>query len=229
MKIYVFTADQAFDGECFDLIVKAFAKKEDAAKELNSFKEDVRKDIKESWEIERDDEDVYRASQSMDYANQHVELMISEVEVVDSEEDKKIRELFEHEFLTDLLTTASYQSFWFEGRCLVYTDLANVGHPSQKALKQKELYDSAKKKYDCREDIWADILLNGGELYIIDVEEDERYTITLDDLIKGFKIVRDDYPHIYNNIMDENYDLLDADAVIQCAVFGEMVLRLKRL
>ena len=58
---------------------------------------------------------------------------------------------------------------------------------------------------------------------ILDVEEDERHTITLDDIIKGFKIVRDKYPHFYKDIMEENYDLIGADAVIQCAVFDEVV------
>lgn len=222
MKIYVFTADQAFNGECLDLIVKAFAKKEDAVKELNLFKEDVKDNIK-TFDIDRDEEDTYRACVPMDYANQHVELMITETELVNSEEDKAIKELFTHEFLTDLLSTASYGSFWFEAFAFINSAIANVAHPSQKALKQKELYDSASKKYDCREEIWADILLNGGELYILDVEEDERHTITLDDIIKGFKIVRDKYPHFYKDIMEENYDLIGADAVIQCAVFDELV------
>lgn len=222
MKIYVFTADQAFNGECFDLIVKAFAKREDAQAEFNKLREDIKDHVKD-FSVYTNREDLYNASVFGDYANQHVELMITETELVNPEEDKAIKELFTHEFLTDLLCTASYGSFWFDGECLIYTDIANVAHPSQKALKQKELYDSASKKYDCREDIWADILLNGGEFYIFDVEEDERHTITLDDIIKGFKIVRDKYPHFYKDIMEENYDLFGADAVIQCAVFDELV------
>ena len=84
MKIYVFTADQAFDGECFDLIVKAFAKKEDAVKELNLFKEDVKDSVK-TFDIDRNEEDTYRACVPMDYANQHVELMITETELVNPE------------------------------------------------------------------------------------------------------------------------------------------------
>lgn len=83
MKIYVFTADQAFDGDCFDLIVKAYTKKEDAIAELKLFVEDVKKDVDErGMEVEVNEDDVYRACVPMDYANQHVELMITETELI---------------------------------------------------------------------------------------------------------------------------------------------------
>lgn len=125
------------------------------------------------------------------------------------------KELFNHEFLTDLLSTASYGSFWFD--CAVHEDTPD------------EVYENAKDKWECREDIWADCLLNGGYINICDVEECEedsdegQHKIGLDDIVKGFEIVMLKYPKMYAAIMDETYDLYDADAVIQCAVFGDLV------
>lgn len=125
-----------------------------------------------------------------------------------------IKEIFTQEFLSDILSTASYGSFWFD--CSVHKDTPD------------ELYEEAKEKFNCREDIWAYCLLHGGYINVCDVEECEEdsdegeYKISLEDIIKGFEIVMLNYPSMYAAIMDETYDLYDADAVIQCAVFGEL-------
>lgn len=124
-----------------------------------------------------------------------------------------VKEIFNQEFLSGLLSTASYGSNWFGYSVHVDTD--------------DSLYKAAKDKYECREDIWAYVLLNGGYLNIFDLETDEddedgQYKIGLDDIIKGFEIVMFNYPQMYADIMTENEDFYDADAVIQCAVFGEL-------
>ena len=126
-----------------------------------------------------------------------------------------VKDLFTHEFLMDILCTASYGSFWFE--CSVHKDTPY------------EVYKTAKENFECREDIWTDCLLNGGYIDICDVEEcdgetdDREYKIGLDDIVKGFEIVMLKYPQLYANIMEETYDIYDADAVIQCAVFGDII------
>ena len=121
---------------------------------------------------------------------------------------KSVEELFTHNFLVDLLCTASYGSSWF----------AFGTHKDT----PDEIYQSAKDCYDCREDIWSYVLMNGGYLLVEDVEEEKDYRLTLQDIINGFKITMLNYPEQYAAIMTENADLYDADCVIQCAVFGEL-------
>ena len=121
---------------------------------------------------------------------------------------KSVKELFTHEFLTDLLSGASYGSSWF----------AFGTHKDT----PDDVYQAAKDCYECREDIWAYNLLHGGFLLVADVEEDEDYRLSLKDIIKGFEIVMLNYPRMYASIMKEEGDFYDYDAVIQCAVFGEL-------
>lgn len=121
---------------------------------------------------------------------------------------KSVKELFTQEFLSDLLSSASYGSSWF----------AFGTHKDT----PDDVYQAAKDCYECREDIWAYNLLHGGYLLIEDVEDEKEYKLSLKDIIKGFKIVMFNYPNMYASIMDDGGDLYDNDAVIQCAVFGEL-------
>lgn len=122
---------------------------------------------------------------------------------------RNVKNLFTHEFLTDILCSASYGSSWFYFGTHQDTP--------------KSIYEDAKTCYECREDIWAYILLHDGFLVIEDIEEEEEHKISLKDIIKGFKIVMLNYPQQYADIMEENGDYYDYDAVIQCAVFGDIV------
>lgn len=127
---------------------------------------------------------------------------------------KSIKELLNQEYLSEILSTATYGSFWCD--CSVHKDTPD------------DVYNKAKEIYECREDIWAYCLLNGGYLNICDVEtceeegEEGEHKVGLDDIVKGFEIVMLNEPNIYAAIRGDNYDLYDADAVIQCAVFGDI-------
>ena len=122
---------------------------------------------------------------------------------------KSLKSLFNQEFLTDLLCTAMYDSSWFT--CSVHKDT------------KYEVYKDANEKNMCIEDVWAYVLLNGGYINVCDEEEGEEHRLALKDIIKGFENVMYNYPTMYANIRNEDYDLYDADAVIQCAIFGEIV------
>ena len=121
----------------------------------------------------------------------------------------RIEEVFTHDFLVDLLSGASYGSEWF-----IYD--VHEDTPD-------EVYQAAKERYECREDIWAYVLTNGGCLSVNDWEEDKEYRVTLQDIINGLSIAMFNYPEQYANIMLENADFYDYDCVIQCAVFGDLV------
>ena len=122
--------------------------------------------------------------------------------------DGFLKKTFTHTFLTDLLCTASYGSFWFS---VSYRD----HNPA-------DMVEGARNLHDCREDIWAEILLRGGNICITDNEEEEDHILNLEDIKRGFALVMFNHPSMYKAIMDETFDLYDADAVIQCAVFGEL-------
>ena len=121
--------------------------------------------------------------------------------------DKFMDGVFTHQFLSNLLTTASYGSFWFS---VSYRD-----------CNPEILIEGARNLHECREDIWAEILLKGGQICVMDAEEEKDYFLKLEDIKRGFLLTMLNYPTMYAALMDETEDLYDADCVIQCAVFGE--------
>lgn len=124
--------------------------------------------------------------------------------------EKFIDNTFTKTFLSDLFSTAFYGSSWF---CVSYSE-----------VNDEALIKDVKSKNDCREDIWADLLLRGGKIAVSDIEDGEKtHVLTLDDIKNGFVIVMAKYPSMFEAIVEETEDLYDADAVIQCAIFGEVV------
>ena len=113
------------------------------------------------------------------------------------------------EFLENFLSTASYGSSWF----------AFGTHQDT----PKEIYENAKFFNEYREGVWADVLLNGGFLLVEDVEEGKDYKVSLGDIEKGFKTFMVECPRAYANIMNEEDDYFDDDALMQTIVFGEVV------
>jgi len=85
-KVWVFTAEQAYDGSALDIIVKTFATEQAAQDYLHDF---VNKDgdetiveyVKKSgWGVDWDEPWIYQASGD-DYCSDHVECRITECEV----------------------------------------------------------------------------------------------------------------------------------------------------
>lgn len=113
------------------------------------------------------------------------------------------------EFLVNFLSTASCGSSWFAFG--THTDTPD------------EVYQKAKANNECCEEVWADVLLNGGFLLVEDAEEEKDYKVSLKDIEKGFKTFMLECPQAYANIMDENDDYWDDDALMQVIVFGEVV------
>lgn len=126
-----------------------------------------------------------------------------------------IKEVLTHEFLYDWLSTATYGSFWCD--CSTHKDTTD------------EVYQNAKRNNDCREGVWADVLLHGGSLNVVDVEDfdngedDAEHKVTLNDIEKAIPLFMLNYPKQWSAIMDETMDLLDADALLQFVVFGDVI------
>lgn len=130
---------------------------------------------------------------------------------------KSIKDVLTKKFLSDWLSTAIYGNFWCE--CSTHVDTTD------------DVYENAKKNNTCREEIWADVLLNGGALNIVDVEEwdlddensEAEHKLTLADIEKVIPLFMLNYPRQWANIIEGQDDLIDADALLQFAVFGDWI------
>lgn len=124
--------------------------------------------------------------------------------------EKRIEKIVkDKEFLVSFLSGATYGSYWASAS--VHDDTP------------KEVREAANNNNECREEVWADVLLNNGFIEIYDNEEDEAHKISLDDVISAFEKLILEYPNHYSNIMTEYADLYDYDAWLQCAVFGDVI------
>ena len=132
----------------------------------------------------------------------------------------KVTEL-EHDELVDLLSTALYGSTWFD------------------ASYDKGIYEKLEKTHgECFEDKLADMLLNGHNITITDMEADGEsyskkfvrfegkyqnavYEVELNDFLKvastkkGFRLLED--------VLSGEGDYYTSDAFLQRVVFGEEV------
>lgn len=86
--VWVFTAEQAYNGSTEDVIVKTFKTAEAARKFMQDFiHEDGDKTIAEyvkeyEWDVEVDQPDLYKAYEPGYYANDHVECTITKCEIL---------------------------------------------------------------------------------------------------------------------------------------------------
>ena len=70
----------------------------------------------------------------------------------------------------------------------------------------------------------GEYVLRGGNIQVNDAEEEEDVlgTVDMDSLLDAIQKLKDDYPRVYENIIDEEYDAEDADVFFQLAVMGEV-------
>lgn len=101
----------------------------------------------------------------------------------------------------------------------------------------------AKLRYKAKEmgeplsELIGEYILNGGYVQFYDVEEeydDDDYTETHSDngllgtvdmnsILEAITIIKRDYPEVWENILDEQYDANDADIFLQLCVMGDVV------
>lgn len=125
------------------------------------------------------------------------------------------------EKLVEIFSGATYGSNWLEIRTL---------------KSEAHLDDGLAPEYleaRCREDRWADRIMNGGHIVCLDwyAAEDnedgrpERYTLTLAELLTGFAKARSESPRLYAEVFGEdgNPDYFDYTNLMQYVIFGEEV------
>ena len=101
----------------------------------------------------------------------------------------------------------------------------------------KEVRYKAKEMGESVSEAIGEYILNGGYVQFYDAEEDyddddyqEKYsdkgllgTVDMDSILEAITIVKKDYPEVWENILDEQYDANDADIFLQLCVMGEVV------
>lgn len=83
----------------------------------------------------------------------------------------------------------------------------------------------------------GEYILQGGYVQFYDAEEEyddddyqEKYsdkgllgTVDMNSILEAITIIKKDYPEVWENILDEQYDANDADVFLQLCVMGEVV------
>ena len=75
----------------------------------------------------------------------------------------------------------------------------------------------------CIEDIWADVLLKGGKLVVIDNEEDKKHIINMDSVLKGYSKCYEISPQTMVNFEEEREDMWDGYNLMQVILFGDII------
>ena len=120
----------------------------------------------------------------------------------------RLKDILSHEGLSNLLSVSTYGNGWPDIR-----------------IKRSQYHLAEEDKYDCIEDKWAAILLNGGTLVVHDLydDDDAKYNLDLKAVRKGLKLMKEQYPRHWADLVEENDDLITGDVFLQLAVFGELV------
>lgn len=91
-------------------------------------------------------------------------------------------------------------------------------------------YDAAKTSWQerntgesvCREDIWVEIVRNGGTLIFDDLEEGASFQLNLDTIDKNWDSIADHAPYSFAALVADDYDANNSCNVFQCLLFGEV-------
>jgi hypothetical protein len=130
---------------------------------------------------------------------------------------------FDKEDIIDLFVTAleGGSTYWY-----------HIKH-----LPKEVLYNIKERRIPTSEAI-GEHILNGGYVQFYDAEgdeyDDDDYqekhsdkdllgTVDMNSILEAITIIKKDYPNVWENILDEQYDANDADIFLQLCVMGEVV------
>ena len=116
----------------------------------------------------------------------------------------------DHTLLTDILSTA-----------LTGNDLWTVDWSEEDAKAVKANHPEITDW--CIEDVLAALLEDGKTFILIDNEEDKEHAVTAEMFANGIALYEKDHGTIQSIMEDSDFDLWDGDAVLQLAVFGEVI------
>ena len=126
----------------------------------------------------------------------------------------------DHEHLVNLLSVATYGNGW--PLIMAYKSDRDAG-----------LFNDC----ECREDKWAKALMFGKGIVVCDLYDDDaedfdgngefpesaKHRITIADVEKGLKLMQEQYPRHYADLVEENDDAITGDVWLQLTVFGDVI------
>lgn len=122
------------------------------------------------------------------------------------------------EVLVALLSTATYGCDYFDILTL----------KTEKSIDEK--FDAHYLENRCREELWADRLLGGGHIVVVDYEDEDengvptKYTLNLEDFKVGLNKARDKKAvRDWSDFVEEEDDYYTCNNLLQVVVFGEIV------
>lgn len=175
--------------------------------------------FKEEFQIElKMNEETYQAFYTIDedgdvYLTRYEYLGLVKIfEKIDYEVETNLMDLrvMGIDFLSNLLSTAFYQNLIFDYKM------------DEEDYKQTNV-EIKDNKTVCYEDVIAQGLMDGKKIRIYDSEEDKEHSVRIYMLQKGFEILGEKFPKTYSNIIRDQYDSVDADMLIQCTLFGDVI------
>lgn len=115
----------------------------------------------------------------------------------------------------DIVNLLSFESGGFDYWAMISTEDDAYEAASRRLTKR------LKNKHEmiCYEDILANILENGDELTVTDREDDKEFTLDMAMLLKGYAL----YVENGGDMDSDNMDAVDADMILQYAIFGEQI------
>lgn len=149
------------------------------------------------------------------------------VKVVECDFDKKTYKIIElnnnknmeltKDLLVNLFSTATYGSEWLNIETL----------KSEKYLDDK--FDNEYLENRCREERWADRLLNGGTIVCLDYYDDiddenvARYEIKLEKFKNGLEKAQEIIPRDWADFVNDEDDYYTCNNIMQVIIFGEVI------
>lgn len=121
--------------------------------------------------------------------------------------------------LRDLLVTA------FEGGINYWARLLRYQYPQGRTAADYRVTDQTDTSHPEWWPSYARVPLEGGAIVLVDAETGEEFPQPLDRAAveRGLNLLADQHPHRWADIRAGLYDVEDADAVVQLALFGELV------
>jgi hypothetical protein len=86
----------------------------------------------------------------------------------------------------------------------------------------QDLIQKARQTYFTDWFVQAYVLLNDEFLSLEDNRDGNTYKVTLKNIENGLKILSENYHDSYKSLSEKHYYPKNADALLQCAIFGEV-------
>lgn len=183
--------------------------------ELDNWNKELHKFTEKSWQ------DMFNHLKSLDMSHQEAWMLINTNEYKDKLKQEKEDWIQSHpkpqftydsgkeitkQQIIDVLVTAleGGSNYWYYIKDIPNEVESNDSKPLSEAI--------------------GEYILNDGEILIYDIEDEDELLgeVNMNKLLETITLLKQDYPEVYQNIINEDYDANDADIFFQLAVMGDV-------